>query len=44
MFKKVPSDKINAAKMHFFFFHELQLITNLLLICDSWAEAQGSCL
>ena len=33
--KKFPSDKINVQKMPSFFFCELQLITVLLLICNS---------
>ena len=36
MLKKFPSDKINGTKMPSFFFRELQLITVLLLICDSY--------
>ena len=40
MLKKISSDKINDAKnalfFFFFFFCELQLITVLLLICDSY--------
>ena len=34
--KKFPSDKINGTKNAFFFFHKLQFITVLLLICDSY--------
>ena len=34
--KEFPSYKINGTKMPFFFFRELQLITDLLLICDSY--------
>ena len=34
--KKFPSDKINVTKMHSFLFCELQLITVLLLICNSY--------
>ena len=36
MFKKIPSDKINCTKNALFFFRELQIITVLLLICDSY--------
>ena len=37
MLKKFPSDKINGTKIiSSFFFRELQLITALLLICDSY--------
>ena len=35
MLKKIPSDKINGT-IPSFFFHELQLIRVLLLICDSY--------
>ena len=34
--KKFPSDKTNGTKNTLFFFRELQLITVLLLICDSY--------
>ena len=34
--KKVPSDKINGTKIASFFFREFQLITVLLLICNSY--------
>ena len=34
--KKFPLDKINGTKMPSFFFRELELITALLLICDSY--------
>ena len=33
--KKIPSDKISGTKMPSVFLPELQLITVLLLICDS---------
>ena len=36
MLKKFPSDKINGTKMPCFFFLEIQLITVLHLICDSY--------
>ena len=36
MLKKFPSDKINSTKTTLFFFCELQLITVLLLICNSY--------
>ena len=36
--QKFPSDKINVTKNAFFFFHELQLITVLLLICNSYTS------
>ena len=36
MFKKISPDKMNITKMHSFFFRELQLITVLLLIRDSY--------
>ena len=36
MLKKLHSDKIRVQKMPSFFFRELQLITVLLLICDSY--------
>ena len=34
--KKFPSDKISGTKKPSFFFRELQLITALLLTCDSY--------
>ena len=36
MLKIFPSDKINGTKNALFFFREHQLITVLLLICDSY--------
>ena len=36
MLKKFPSDKMNGTEMSFLFFRERQLITVLLLICDSY--------
>ena len=36
MLKAFPLDKINGTKMPSFFFRELQFITVLLLICDSY--------
>ena len=36
MLKRSPSDKINVTKNALFFFRELQLITVLLLIRDSY--------
>ena len=36
MLKNFPSDKVNGTKNVLFFFRELQLITVLLLICDSY--------
>ena len=36
MLKKFPSNKIKCTKNVFFFFRELQLITVLLLTCDSY--------
>ena len=36
IFKKLSSDKITAQKMPSFFFRKLQVITVLLLICDSY--------
>ena len=36
MLKKFPSGKIKDTKNAPFFFRELQLITVLLLICDSY--------
>ena len=36
MLKKLPSDKINVTKNALYFFYELQLITVLLLIRDSY--------
>ena len=36
MLKKFPSNKISSTKNAIFFFCELQLITVLLLICDSY--------
>ena len=36
MLKKLPSDIINGTKMPPFFFRELQLITVLISICDSY--------
>ena len=36
IFKKVPSDQTNDTKKSSIFFCELQLITVLLLICDSY--------
>ena len=36
MLKRFPSDNINSTKKALFFFHELQLITVLLLTCDSY--------
>ena len=36
MLKKFPLDKINGKKISSFFFHKLQLITVLLLICNSY--------
>ena len=39
MIKEFPSDKINVTKYALFFlFRELQLITVLLLICDSYVN------
>ena len=39
MLKKFPLDKINGTKNAlFFFFRELQLITVLFLICDSYMK------
>ena len=38
MLKKIPSDKINGTKNILFFFRKLQLITVLLLICDSYTS------
>ena len=34
--KKLPLDKRNGTKMVSFFFHELQLTTVLLLVCNSY--------
>ena len=36
MLKKITSDKIYGAKNALFFIRKLQLITVLLLICDSY--------
>ena len=36
MLKKFPLDRINGTKNALIFFRELQLITVLLLICDSY--------
>ena len=36
--KKIPMDKMNVTKIHSFFFHELQLITVLLLIRNSYTS------
>ena len=36
LFKKFPSDKVNGTKNALFFIREHQLITVLLLICDSY--------
>ena len=36
--KKIPSEKIKGTKMPLFFFRDLQLITVLLSICDSYSS------
>ena len=36
IFKKIPSDKMKVQKMQSVFFRELQLITVLFLIWDSY--------